>query len=115
MNGPAQTAFATAVSRYSADLLAEASRLEAATNTSGTAELTSTMVQDADLLLRRGYAKRRKSRLLVCAQIVSAVGGWLTGVLTNGNVLKTPLGLGSFVVVLTVTLTALLVAVMKEH
>jgi hypothetical protein len=115
LNPPAQTALSEAVSRYATDLLAEAGRLEAVVNTSGKPpELTSSMIQDADLLLRRGYSKPKKTRGLQAAQILAAVGGFLTGFLTDAEKLNQPLTLVAFVVILAGTITATVVSVVRE-
>lgn len=115
LNQPAQAAAEAVVGQYCADLLAEASRIEAAQNTSGSSELTSTMIRDADLILRRGYARRRKTPLLIGAQLVAAVGGFVTGLLTDKDSLKDPSQMVIFVALLTVTVTATVIAVMKEQ
>jgi len=115
LKGPALTAFDEAVERYRADLFAEASRLEAALNSAGRApEITSSMVQDADLLMRRGYAKRPKSGWLMLCKIGSAIGGFVTGILADADKLKDPQTLVTFIVVLSTTIVATVVSAMKE-
>jgi hypothetical protein len=104
-----------AVERYAVDLLKEASRLEAANKgTSGDPEITSTMVKDADILLRRGYARPSKKPLLIGAQLVATVGGFVTGLLADMDKLRDANALVLFVVILTLTITAAVVALVKD-
>jgi len=115
LNPQAQAALTEATGRYAADLLAEAGRLEAVVNTSGgSPELTSSMIQDADLLLRRGYWKPKKTWGIQAAQISAAVGGFATGFLSDAEKLKEPVALVVFVLVLAGTITATVVSVVKE-
>ena len=112
---PARTALQVAVEQYSVDLLHEASRLEAAQN-SGTAdpEITSTMVQDAALLLRRGYSKPKKTRSFMTAQLLAPLGGVGVGFFSDAEKLKSPLMLLGFIVLLSLTITATVIVVVKD-
>lgn len=113
LNTPARDQLRVAVESYSGDLLKEASRLEAtAKTTAGNPEITSSMVRDADLLLRRAY-RRPKKKSLVIVQIVAAVTGFLTGLLTD-LALKDPGWMIAFVVVLSVALTTTIFLVLKD-
>lgn len=103
-----------ALERYREDLAREASRLEAAANTAGQPEITSSMVKDADLLLRKGYRRLKKSRAVVVAQITAPVSGFLTGLLFDRQALQVPLNLVLFVALLTVTIVATVVTAVKE-
>jgi hypothetical protein len=115
LSGRAAKEFGDAISKYADDLLKETNRLEAtAKSTGGDPEITSNMVKDADLLLRRGWVRPKKKRSLVAAQITAAVGGFITGLLTDGERLKEPGMLVLFVVVLAITITATVISVMGE-
>jgi hypothetical protein len=115
LNAPARAIFRSSVQLYSEALLREASRLEAAgKSTPGSPEITSTMVKDADILLRRGYSRPRKGPLLVVSQLVATVGGFLTGLLADASRLKEPQGLALLILVLTVTITAAVIAILKD-
>lgn len=115
LNAPAEGAVKVAVEKFTEDLLAEAGRLEAALNSSGAnPEITSSMIQDAALLLRRGYAKPRKHWGTKVAQVVSAVGGVVTGLLADTEKLKDTSTLVLFVVLAVTTITATVVGVLKE-
>lgn len=107
LNAPAATKLKALVEAYCNDLLKEASRLEANIKTSsGDPEFTSSMIQDADLLLRRGYSRPKQGRLFVGAQIVAPASGIVTGFLADSETLKDPLWLITFVVLLTITISA---------
>ncbi len=116
LNEPAKVALRSAIGNFAKDLLQEAGRLEAAMRTTkGDPEVTSSMVRDADLLVRRGYRKARKSNWLVLAQIVAVVSTFTTGVLLDLQKFQTnPLHLSVFIVSLAVALVANIVVYMKE-
>jgi hypothetical protein len=115
LNIPASKQFWLAMKQYAQDLFGEASRLEAmGKSTRGNPERTSTMIKDADLLLRRGYSHRPKKPFLIYTQIIATVGSFITGLLADANKLKEPSILVIFVVFLTVTITALVIAKLKD-
>ena len=115
LNGPGQSEFHAAAHRYCIDLLAEAGRLEAtAKTTSGNPEITSSMVKDADLLLRHGYRRPKRTPFLVVAQVVSTIGSFVTGLLFDTVKLKEPGQLVFFIIVLAISITATVITVVKE-
>jgi hypothetical protein len=115
LQGAAGTEFRKSVEKYACDLLREASRLEASGKaTQGDPEITSTMVRDADLLLRKGYVRPAKKPLLIAAQMASPIAGFLTGLLGDMDLLKEPWTMVLFVVLLAVTITSTAIAVLKE-
>ena len=106
----------SSIKHYSDDLLQEASRLEAtAKTTSGNPEITSSMIKDADLLLRRGYRRPRKKKWLVAAQIVATVSGILTGLLAKFDRFKEPAWLIAFVAILTIAITTTVIIIVSEQ
>lgn len=115
LNALAVGEFRAAIEQYAGDLFREAGRLEAtAKSTKGVPEVTSTMVKDADILLRRGYARQPKKPLLVLSQLVATVGGFVTGLLADMDKLKDATTLVVFVILLTLTITATVIAVIKD-
>lgn len=115
LNTPAVAQLKAASEQYIQDVLQEANRLEAAgKSTKGNPEVTSSMVRDADMLLRRGYSKPKKSRSLIAAQLISTIGGFVVGLLADAEKLKNPTTLVVFVIVLGFTITAAVVAVLKD-
>lgn len=85
LNAAAIDEFEDKVQRYADDLVREAERLEATQRTtSGDPEITSTMVSDANTLLRRAYVRPRRSRLTICLQVVAYAGAIGAGVGVTG-------------------------------
>jgi len=114
-NDPAKTEFVRLVEQYGIDLISEAGRLESAgKSTQGNPEITSSMVKDADLLIRRGYSRRPKKPVLMFVQVVAAVGGFLTGILADAEKLKNTGLLIIFILFLAATITATVFAVIKD-
>jgi hypothetical protein len=115
LNSPAVAELESSMRKFSDDLLKEASRLEAASKTtSGNPEITSSMIRDATLLLRRGYRKPRKDRGLVGAQVVAAVTTLVTGLLADLEKLKDPILMIVFIVFLSIAITATVLVLGKE-
>ncbi|WP_409562571.1 hypothetical protein [Hyphomicrobium sp. MC8b] len=100
---------------YAADLLQEASRLETTSSAgNGEPQITSSMIADADLLLRRGYRQGRPNYWLIAGKIISPIGALATGFFTDAEKLKQPLMLAAFIILLIVTVTATVLVVVKE-
>ncbi|MFC7487242.1 hypothetical protein ACOCJ7_00105 [Knoellia sp. CPCC 206453] len=102
---PPSDEFHRCAERYANDLLEEVERLEAAQRTGGgdDAEYTSSMVTDADRLLRRAYRTQRKRKPgEIIWRIVVAVALILVGVATNN--LKETWGIILFVVAVAIAL-----------
>jgi hypothetical protein len=73
------------------------------------------MISDADLLLRRAYRRPRKKLWVIIAQLVSPVTGIITGVLVDLELLTSNPGwLVTFMVFLSISIIATVVAVLKE-
>ena len=82
-NTPARTELKKATLQFADDLLAEANRIDAGRNpAAGTPQVTSGMVLEAALLVRRGLVRPRKKNsvklLRVCAAVLSLVVGLTT-------------------------------------
>jgi len=96
LNEPAKSEFRDCVAKFAHDLTEEASRLEAAIKTTpGNPEITSSMVRDAYILLKRGYKKPRKPWWLVASQIIASLATLSTGFVIAK--LDEPWGLMAFV------------------
>lgn len=103
------------VLKYAEDLCKEAGRLEDTARTSGgDPEITSSMVRDADLLLRRGYRQPRLRGWSIVMKVVAPVFGLLTGLLADFQKLKEPGWLFAFIVVLAITITTTVIVASKE-
>jgi len=115
LNQPAVAELQSSIERYCDELLKEASRLEAtAKTTQGDPEITSSMIRDATLLLRRGYRRPKKKLWLIIAQVVAPVTGVVAGLLADMELLKEPLLLVAFVVFLSIASTSTVLVVVKE-
>ncbi len=116
LNEPAKSQLRAAVEKYANDLLEEAGRLEATVRTTqGNPEITSSIVGDADLYLRRGYRKAKKSGWFTFVQIVQAVSTLVTGLLFNLQAFQTePLYFLLFVIVLAVAIGMNVLVFVKE-
>jgi hypothetical protein len=103
------------VLKFADDLCKEAGRLEAAARTTGgDPEITSSMVRDADLLLRRGYRQPRLRGWMVTARVAAPVAGFVTGLLADLQKLKDPEWLIAFIVLLAITITVTVLVASKE-
>jgi hypothetical protein len=116
LNEPAKSRLRAAVEKYTNDLLEEAGRLEATVRTTqGNPEITSSIVGDADLYLRRGYRKPKKSGWFTFVQIVQAVSTLVTGILFNLQAFQTEqLYFLVFVIVLAVAIGTNVLVFVKE-
>lgn len=115
LNAPAEAEIEKRINQYAMDLLREAGRLEAAVNaTGGNPEITSTMIADADLLLRRGFRKPRRSVGLILGKVFNPIGGMCAGMLADGDKLTNPVLLVLFVLLIMLTTTSTVVVVVKE-
>jgi hypothetical protein len=115
LNATALNELQARVLSYVNDVVMEAGRLEAGTHSAaGAPEITSSMLADADLLLRRGYRRPRRRRLMTCAKVLSPVGGLLTGLLADFEKLKEPINLVLFVIFLAITIATTVVVALEE-
>jgi hypothetical protein len=117
LNDPAVRETEIWLNIYAIDLLKEASRLETRSGSadkSAEPQITSFMISDADLLLRRGYRKPPKSFWLTAGKIISPLGAVLIGFFADTEKLKEPLLLAVFLILVITTVTATVLVVAKE-
>lgn len=103
---PAKLALEECVRQYGEDVLREAGRLEASMHVGGGAPMiTNSMVQEANLLGRRGHIQRRVSRFKIFMQSVSYVAAVVAGIFAGdittatgalGFVASAVIGTGAF-------------------
>ncbi|MDO9353316.1 MAG: hypothetical protein Q7T55_06455 [Solirubrobacteraceae bacterium] len=86
MGDDAREEFRTETGKFAKEVLREAQRLESSTRSTGNAEITTSHVSDAWLLMRRGYRPQRKSKL----RVVGIVAIYLLAIVAGiaGNNLK---------------------------
>jgi hypothetical protein len=114
-NPQAVAAAQISILKFAEDLCKEAGRLEAGARTvTGDPEITSSMVRDADLLLRRGYRQPRLRGWAITMRLTLPVAGFVTGLLADMQKLKEPGWLIAFIVCLAITITLAAVAALKE-
>jgi hypothetical protein len=112
---PARNEVKKAALQFTDDLLAEANRIEASRNpTAGTPQVTSGMVLEATLLVRRGLVRPRKkigAKLLrVCAAVLSLV----IGLTYDANKLQDKTYMMLFVLLVAMTILAITISTMQE-
>jgi hypothetical protein len=83
LQGAAKGEFDRCVADFAKALLAEAQRLEAGQSSSGTPEITSTMVRDANMLVRKNYHRPKKSAGYVASNLIAGAALVVVGVATN--------------------------------
>lgn len=114
-NAPARTELKKATLQFADDLLAEANRIEASRNpTAGTPQVTSGMILEATLLVRRGLARPRKkigAKLLrVCAAVLSLV----IGLTYDASKLQDKTYMMLFVLLVALTILSITISTMQE-
>lgn len=81
LNAAASAEVESSLDKFRQDLLDEAARLEANLNAGGApAEVTAAMIRDANLIIRRGYMRRKRTKGQIAVQFISLGGSALLGV-----------------------------------
>lgn len=115
LNEPAKKELHVSTKRYVIEILEEADRLEAAHNDAGgNPEITSTMIRDAIIVLRRGYKKPRPSPKLIFLKISALISSLLVGIMFDYEELKNPILLILFIVVLAIAVALSVLLIVKE-
>ena len=114
-NSRAQKKIKESVSEYSADLIEESNRIESArNNTSGDPEVTSSMVNDANVLIRRGLVQPKKGIGLRILRVISAILSLLVGIMYDSTKLQDSAYMLFFIVVVTAAILSVTIATIKE-
>jgi hypothetical protein len=115
LNPEAQNALTGALKSYSEDILDEAMRLESTSRaSSGNPQITSGIIEDSDLILRRGYKKPQKSKLRKAGQLLATGAGVVAGILADQSLLIHPPYLILFIIVASTALTLTLILAWVE-
>ncbi len=105
----------TSILSYSAELVAEANRIEAGRNrTSGTPEVTQGMVNDASTLLRHGVGSPKKNLWDRGVRIISAILSLLVGISYDNEKLREPTYMVFFIVLVALAILFVILATLKE-
>jgi hypothetical protein len=115
LNQPAKDELASSVRNYIAEIIGEASRLEAANNTTGrNPQIISSMISDAVLLLRRGYKKRKKPIWLRIIQVISVISAAIFGGMFDYEKMKEPVFVVLLLIVFATALATTIFVFMNE-
>ncbi|MEA3078471.1 MAG: hypothetical protein QOF60_3379 [Actinomycetota bacterium] len=81
LNSSARDEAERLIGLFTVDLVNEANRLEAALNTEGASpEVTPAMIRDADHVVRRGFARRKRSGKAITARFAGLGGTAVLGI-----------------------------------
>jgi len=101
--------------RYISEVIREANRIEASRNTTnGDPEVTSTMVSEADMLLRRNHLKPRKSKWYAFTRVLAAVLSLIVGFLYDSTKLQDTLYMLIFILVVAAAIFAVTISALQE-
>ena len=114
-NNQAQLAFTLAVQQFAQALIEEANRLEAHANASnGPPEITSSNVNDANLYVRKGWAKKRKTAGSKFRKALSSILPFLVDMMYNSDSLQDRTYLLLFILALAFTIILVSVSNVKD-
>jgi len=103
------------VNEFVSDLIEEANRIESGRNsTSGSPEITSSMVNDARVLIRRGLAQPKKGMGIKILRISSAILSLVVGIMYDSTKLQDSAYMLLFIVVIAAAILSVTVATIKE-
>jgi hypothetical protein len=114
-NEPARTALTKASVEFIEDLVKEANRIEATHNpSSGNPQVTSAMVVDASVLIRRGLARPKRKIGVKLLRIVAAVLSMAVGFTYDATKLQDKTYMLVFVVVVAFAIIAVTISTILE-
>jgi hypothetical protein len=114
-NAPAKAELKKATLKFADDLLKEAYRIEASHNpAAGNPQVTSSMVMDAAILIRRGLAQPKKKLGIKLFRIAAAVLALVVGFTYDATKLQDKTYMLVFVVTVTLAIIAVTVSIILE-
>lgn len=114
-NNPAKAELKKTMLKFADDLLEESFRIEAAHNSaSGDPQVTSSMVADAAILLRRGLAQPKKKLWNKVLRVVAAVLSLAVGFTYDAAKLQDKTYMLVFVIVVALAIIAVTISTMTE-
>lgn len=114
-NTQAKIKLEESVNEFVSDLIEEANRIESGRNsTSGDPEITSSMVNDARVLIRRGLAQPKKGMGIKILRISSAVLSLAVGMMYDSTKLQDSGYMLLFILVIAAAILSVTVATIKE-
>lgn len=115
-NGKAEAELAEAVAEFVGDLIEESNRLESSVNTTGDdPEITSSMVNNARVLIRRGLAQPKKGVGSKIFRVAAAVSSLLVGILYDPIKLQSGGYMFLFICVVTAAILMVTISTIKEQ
>lgn len=107
--------FIESVKEFGTDLITEANRLESErNNASAVPEITSSMVNDANILIRRGLIKPKRRKWYWFLKVGSPLLSLATGILYDSAKLVDKTYMFFFILVLVATVLAVTISAVKE-
>lgn len=114
-NNQAKAKLSEAATEFIGDLIEESNRLESSRNTTGNdPEITSSMVNDARVLIRRGLTQPKMGMGLKILRIAAAVLSLLVGVLYDSEKLQSGGYMLLFIGVITAAILTVTISMIKE-
>ena len=114
-NSQAREKVSEATNLFVADLIEESNRIESGRNTtSGPPEITSSMVNDAWVLIRRGLFTPKRSLMIKILRVVSAILALIVGFMYDPINLQDNDYMFLFILVISATIISVTISTMKE-
>lgn len=114
-NDPAKVELRAATLQFAQDLIREANRIEASRNpVRGNPQLTSSMVNDAAVLIRRGLAQPKKKLGVKIVRVIAAVLSLVVGFTYDATKLQDKTYMLVFVVVVAVAIIAATMSILLD-
>ncbi|KAF5028964.1 hypothetical protein DSECCO2_653520 [anaerobic digester metagenome] len=114
-NAQAKIKLEESVNEFISDLIEEANRIESGRNTtSGSPEITSSMVNDARVLIRRGLAQPKKGLRIKILRIFSSVLSLAVGIMYDSTKLQNSGYMLFFIIVIAAAILSVTIATIKE-
>jgi len=114
-NDQSKTKLAEYIKEFGSDLITEANRLESdRNNSSQIPEITSSMVNDANTLIRRGLLKPKKEMLHYFLRIGSPILSMATSMMYDPNKLVDKTYMFFFIIALTATILTVTFSTIKD-
>jgi hypothetical protein len=114
-NSKAKEKLDESAKEFVGDLIEESNRIESARNTSGNEpEITSSMVNDARVLIRRGLSQPKKNMNVRSIRVVAAILSLLVGMLYDSTKLQDSGYMLLFIFVITAAILTVTISTIKE-
>ena len=114
-NPQASAKLGEATEEFVSDMITEANRIESGRNTtSGTPEITSSMVNDARVLIRRGLVQPRRNIGMKVLRVLSAVLALVAGFMYDTTRLQDGGYMLLFILVVTATILCVTISTIRE-